>query len=340
MTYVVGVSLLSAAALSYIGSFTSSYRQQLINQWVDTCNAKKVTLPARIKLAESMSTALQIHEWSSLGLPSDQLSVENAIISQTGKRWPLMIDPQGQANRWIKNLESTRNLIVVQLSDPDFLRTLQNGVRLGYPILIEHIGEQLPPILEPILLKQTFFKASQELIIIGDYEIPYNNSFRLYMTTKLENPHYLPEGKIIMSNETHERVVHIRACVINFSVTSQGLTDQLLVEVVRNESPELEKNKEKLVIEIAADKKLVIDINTKILALLNQSKGDILDDEELIDTLEKSEVTSKTIKKRLQESEETETRIDANREEYRSVASHGTILYFTIASLFKVKTTI
>lgn len=151
-------------------------------------------VPAKFKLADSLSTPLQIYEWSTLGLPSDQLSVENAIISQTGIRWPLMIDPQGQANRWIKNLEAGRNLIVIQLSDPDFLRTLQNGVRLGYPVLIEHIGEQLPPILEPILLKQTFIKASQELITIGDYEIPYNSSFRLYMTTKCENPHYLPEG--------------------------------------------------------------------------------------------------------------------------------------------------
>ena len=138
--------------------------------------------------------------------------------------------------------------------------------------------------------------------------------------------------KIQSSNE----LVHIRACVINFSVTSQGLTDQLLVEVVRNESPDLEKTKEQLVIEISADKKLVIDINAKILALLNQSKGDILDDEELIDTLEKSEVTSKAIKSRLKDSEVTEARIDANREEYRSVASHGSFLYFTVASLFKV----
>ena len=171
-----------------------------------------------------------------------------------------MIDPQGQANRWIKNMHSSDNLIITQLTDNDFLRNLQNAIRLGFPVLIEHIGEQLPAILEPILLRQTFVKAAQEVIFIGDFEIPYNSNFKLYMTTKLHNPHYLPE-------------VFIRACVINFGVTDQALTDQLLVDVVRNESPDLEKKKEKLVIDIASDKKQLKEINEKILQLLNESKG-------------------------------------------------------------------
>ncbi len=114
-----------------------------------------------------------------MGLPTDQQSIENAILATKGVRWPLMIDPQGQANRWIKNMENSRNrLKVVQLNDPDFLRVLQLAVRVGNSVLLEHIGEQLPAILEPILLKQTYLKAAQELIFLGDIEIPYHPNFR------------------------------------------------------------------------------------------------------------------------------------------------------------------
>ena len=65
-----------------------------------------------------------------------------------------MIDPQGQANRWIRNTYSTKNLQIIKLSEKDFLRTLENGIRYGAPVLLENIGQELDPSLEPVLLKQ------------------------------------------------------------------------------------------------------------------------------------------------------------------------------------------
>lgn len=43
---------------------------------------------------------------------------------------------------------------VVKLTDRDFLRSLENAVRFGKPCLLENVGEELDPALEPILLKQ------------------------------------------------------------------------------------------------------------------------------------------------------------------------------------------
>ena len=68
-----------------------------------------------------------------------------------------MIDPQGQANRWIRNTYSTKNLQIIKLSEKDFLRTLENGIRYGAPVLLENIGQELDPSLEPVLLKQVSF---------------------------------------------------------------------------------------------------------------------------------------------------------------------------------------
>lgn len=63
---------------------------------------------------------------------------------------------QGQANKWIKNMEKVSGLDVIKQSDKDFLRTLENGIRFGRPVLMESIGEGLDAALEPLLLKQTF----------------------------------------------------------------------------------------------------------------------------------------------------------------------------------------
>ena len=63
---------------------------------------------------------------------------------------------QGQANKWIKAMEKTAGLEVVKMSDKDFLRTLENAVRFGRPVLAENVGEVLEAALEPLLLKQTF----------------------------------------------------------------------------------------------------------------------------------------------------------------------------------------
>jgi len=74
------------------------------------------------------------------------------------------------------------------------------------------VEEELDPMLNPVLEKQTFKKGAQVLLKLGDQDIPYNNDFRFYITTKLPNPHYLPE-------------LVIKVTAINFTVTSVGLED-------------------------------------------------------------------------------------------------------------------
>lgn len=67
-----------------------------------------------------------------------------------------MIDPQGQANKWVKNSEKEHNLNVIKLTDADYMRTLENCIQFGTPLLLENVGEELDPSLEPLLLKQVF----------------------------------------------------------------------------------------------------------------------------------------------------------------------------------------
>ena len=128
---------------------------------------QNIPYSATANLVNTLSDPVRIRQWQLSGLPRDSLSVENGVIVQYSRRWPLFIDPQGQANRWIKSLEKDKSLDVVKLTDRDFLRSLENAVRFGKPCLLENVGEELDPALDPILTRQTFKQAGSMVIKLG-----------------------------------------------------------------------------------------------------------------------------------------------------------------------------
>jgi dynein heavy chain len=319
---LVGNIFLSAACVAYYGAFTSNFRTHLTAEWVKACQEQGIPVSANFSLVDTLSDPAIIRDWNIQGLPADALSSENGLLVTKGRRWPLMIDPQGQANRWIRNMAGSE-LKIVKLSEPKFLRSLENAVRTGQPVLIEDVGETLDPALEPLLLKQTIRQGGRMMMKLGDSLVEYDRNFKLYITTKLQNPHYLPE-------------ICIKVTIINFTVTKTGLEGQLLADVVKLERPELEDQRNSLIVNIAADKKQLKDIEDKILKLLFNSQGNILDDEELINTLNQSKITSATINNRIIEAQETEININNAREKYRPVAIRGSVLYFVIADLAEI----
>jgi dynein heavy chain len=187
-------------------------------------------------------------------------------------------------------------------------------------VLLENIGQELDPSLEPVLLKQVFKRGGQNLLRLGDTDVPYSDEFKFLITTKLANPHYMPE-------------VCIKVTVINFTVTMKGLEDQLLVDVIKSERPDLEEKKDSLVVSIANDQRQLRDIEEEILSMLANASGNILDDEELINALGRSKTTSIAINGRLVEAEHTTQEINQIREGYRVVATRGSVIYFVVANL-------
>nr|KAF6307771.1 dynein axonemal heavy chain 6 [Myotis myotis] len=323
LSNIIGNVFIAAACVAYYGAFTAQYRQLLIECWTQDCQSLEIPIDSSFSLISILGDPYEIRQWNADGLPRDLISTENGILVTQGRRWPLMIDPQDQANRWIRNKEMKSGLKVIKLTDSNFLRTLENSIRLGLPVLLEELKETLDPALEPILLKQIFISGGRLLIHLGDSDIDYDKNFRFYMTTKLPNPHYLPE-------------VCIKVTIINFTVTKSGLEDQLLSEVVRLEKPELEEQRIKLIVRINTDKNQLKTIEDKILKMLFTSEGNILDNEELIETLQDSKITSGAIKSRLKEAESTEVMINIAREKYRPVATQGSVMYFVIASLSEI----
>ncbi|RHY19653.1 hypothetical protein DYB36_000313 [Aphanomyces astaci] len=288
---MVGDTFLAAASISYYGAFTGSFRQNMVDCWREKVEELQIPCSqAKYSLATTLGSPVEIREWQLNGLPTDGNSTDNAILATRGERWPLMIDPQGQANKWIKKTQVPE---VTKMTNANLLRSLESCIRVRFSLLIEDIEESLEPALEPILQKAVFKQGGRVLIHLGDSDVDYDPAFKLWITTKCANPHYLPE-------------VYIKVTIINFTVTMTGLEDQLLGDV-KHERPDIEEKKNRLVVTMAQDKKQLKDIEDRILQKLSESSGNVLDDEGLIDTLASSNATSKIIKVSQDKSKQTLT---------------------------------
>eukprot|EP00294_Goniomonas_avonlea_P007519 CAMPEP_0114565520 /NCGR_PEP_ID=MMETSP0114-20121206/14353_1 /TAXON_ID=31324 /ORGANISM="Goniomonas sp, Strain m" /LENGTH=1925 /DNA_ID=CAMNT_0001751771 /DNA_START=60 /DNA_END=5835 /DNA_ORIENTATION=- len=322
-TNVVGDIMIASGGISYLGAFTAGFRLDLEKEWATKLDSYRVKISANAGVRNTLAEPVKIRTWTINGLPTDGLSIENAIILTKSRRWPLMIDPQSQANKWIKQSEKDHNLDVVKLSDKDILRTLCNAVRFGKPVLLENVGQELDPALEPVLLKQVFKQGGSDMIKIGDEVIPYHLDFKFYITTKLPNPHYPPE-------------TCVKVTLLNFTVNTEGLVDQLLGIVVSKERPDLEEMKNQLVVANAKMKNELKEIEDTILRLLAESEGNILDDDTLITTLAQSKETSQEINEKVAEAETTEREIDTTRDKYRPVSVRGSLLFFSVSDMARV----
>ncbi|XP_015723152.1 dynein heavy chain 7, axonemal isoform X2 [Coturnix japonica] len=321
---LTGDVLISSGIVAYLGAFTSSYRKMQTTEWTLLCKAKNIPCSDDFALTTTLGEPVEIRAWNIAGLPSDAFSIDNGIIISNARRWPLMIDPQGQANKWIKNMEKVNNLHVIKLSDSQFVTTLENCIQFGSPVLLENIGEELDPILEPLLLKQTFKQSGSICICLGDSTIEYSPEFRFYISTKLRNPHYLPE-------------ISVKVTLLNFMITSEGMQDQLLGIVVARERPDLEAEKQALILQGAANKRQLKEIEDKILEVLSASEGNILEDETAIKILSSSKVLANEISEKQAVAEETEKKIDDTRMGYRPISIHSTILFFSISDLANIE---
>ncbi|KAM9098063.1 dynein heavy chain 12, axonemal isoform X1 [Sarcophilus harrisii] len=320
---LTGDVLVSAGVIAYLGAFTASFRQECTKDWSMLCKIKDIPCSDEFSLSKTLGDPIKIRAWNIAGLPTDIFSIDNGVIVSNSRRWPLMIDPQGQANKWIKNSERDNQLSVIKLSDSDYMRTLENCIQFGAPLLLENVGEELDPSLEPLLLRQTFKQGGIDCIRLGEVIIEYSFDFKFYITTKLRNPHYMPE-------------LATKVSLLNFMITPEGLQDQLLGIVVAKERPELEEERNALILQSAANKKQLHDIESKILETLSSSEGNILEDESAIKVLDSAKLMSNEITKKQQIAEKTEIKIAESREGYRPIANHSSVLFFSIADLANI----
>lgn len=283
-------------------------------------------LPVPIPVTEDLDPLTMLIDdadialWNNEGLPGDRMSIENATILTSCERWPLMIDPQLQGIKWIKTRYGD-DLKVTRLGAKGYLDIIEAAVAGGDVVLLENLGEDMDPVLDPLLGRNTIRKG--RAIKMGEKEVEYNPKFRLILQTKLANPHYKPE-------------MQAQATLINFTVTKDGLEDQLLGAVVAKERPDLEQLKSDLTRQQNEFKIILKELEDNLLARLSSAGENILGDVELVENLETTKKTASEIAAKSKEAKVTEEEINFARELYRPAAARASLLYFIMNDLYKI----
>ena len=299
-TTLVGDSLLAGAFVSYIGAFNAEYREALWKDlWLKDLIERQIPLTEGVDPLDVITDDSRTAQMQSEGLPADRMSCENgSMITQTS-RWPLLIDPQLQGIKWLRQKETmaaerkaaqmkaeaeaagedpnlivvNSNLMLLQLSNSNWVKRLTAGIANGNTVIIENCPVDLDATLDPVLQRAIYKKGRSMFLQLAGEEIEYDKNFKLYLQTKLSNPHYKPE-------------IFASCTLINFIATERGLEDQLLAKVVNVEKPELEAEKQALIAQFNQYKIELFDLEATLLERLSNAPEDILSDIPLVEGLE------------------------------------------------------
>lgn len=353
---LVGDVLLAAAFISYLGPFTKPYRDELLYQHfvpflVKELKAAQGSIPLSLAVVKALANAdgcgggdgdqqaalstwtpiqlltteAQIAGWNTEGLPSDLVSTENGVIVCSSARWPLLIDPQLQGIEWIRAKERNRNLQVVRLGQKTLLDKLKAALENGWALLIENLEETVDAVLDPVIRRAGVKRGKKQFLKVGDTEVEWHPQFRLYLHTKLSNPHFPPE-------------IQAETTLVNFTVTEKGLEDQLMALVVRKERRDLAELGEQLVEQQNGFKIKMKELEDNILFKLATAQGDISEDVKLIEGLEETKRIATDIESKAALARVTQTQILLTSEKYRPVAKRASLLFFFLNDLEQVHT--
>ena len=311
-------ALLAAAAITYLSQAPEDERREKMQQWIALVGLQKEGFEMRSFLS-SESDQLT---WKAEGLPSDDLSVENALVILQGGACPLLVDPSQRATEWLKTHMKDMRLEVINQQDSNFTTALELAVRFGKTLVIQEV-DGVEPLLVPLLRKDLINQGARYVVQIGDKAIDYNDSFALFLTTRNPQPEIPPDTASIIN-------------LVNFTTTRAGLTSQLLAASIQHEKPELEQRKSEL---LKTEEELKIQLNQleeSLLQELASAEGNILENKTLLDSLNLTKQKSSTIQQSLEESVHLQLSLNQERDTYLPLAQYGSVLFFVIGSLCKL----
>ena len=286
---LVGDVVIASAFLAYAGLYDQQFRKAMVDDWLHHMSLSGISCKADGSMLGYLSTADERLQWQRHSLPVDDLCMENAIMLNRFNRYPLIIDPPGRVTEFLKQEHQGRKLTVTSFLDDAFTKQLESALRFGNPILIQD-AEYLDPILTHVLNKEYQKTGGRVLIQLGKQEIDFSPSFQLYLSTRDPSAKFAPD-------------VCSRTTFINFTVTRSSLETQSLNDVLKAERPDVDKRRTNLVKMQGEFDTNLRQLEKRLLQALNESRGNILDDDNVIQTLETLKKEAAVITKKVAETE-------------------------------------
>ncbi|XP_026741142.1 dynein heavy chain, cytoplasmic isoform X1 [Trichoplusia ni] len=322
MSTIVGDVLLSAAFIAYGGYFDQHYRQNLFTTWTAHLAAANIKYRADIARTEYLSNPDERLRWQANALPTDELCVENAIMLRRFNRYPLIIDPSGQATEFIMREFKERKITKTSFLDDSFRKNLESALRFGNPLLVQDV-ENYDPILNPVLNRELRRTGGRVLITLGDQDIDLSPSFVIFLSTRDPTVEFPPD-------------MCSRVTFVNFTVTRSSLQSQCLHRVLKAERPDIDTKRSDL-LKLQGEFHLRLrQLEKSLLQALNDAKGKILDDDSVIATLETLKKEADDIGQKVEETDKVIAEIETVSQQYLPLSQACSSIYFTMESLHQV----
>ncbi|RHY51106.1 hypothetical protein DYB38_003376 [Aphanomyces astaci] len=317
---LVGDCAVACEFVSYCGPFNKEYRDILCKlKFAKDLRDRQVPVTHDLALTTFMVDVGTVADWNLEGLPSDPLSIQNGILVTMSSKYPLLIDPQGQGLAWILTREAARmpTTGVLSINHPKLRDQLEFCISEGKALVLDGVEQELDPSMNAVLEKNIVVKAKSKYMMLGDKLCEYNDQFMLYMTTRLPNPHFAPE-------------VQAKTMLVDFTVTQEGLEDQLLAKVIQKEQKSLEEQLIRVQFDVNMNTKALLGLDALLLERLASNAGNLLDDLDLIGVLASTKAKATEVNDKLMAAADMKLGIDEKREQYRPVATRGSVLYFSL----------
>ncbi|CAB3995443.1 cytoplasmic dynein 1 heavy chain 1-like, partial [Paramuricea clavata] len=319
MGTIVGDVMLSSAFLAYAGYFDQQLRQNLFTTWSSHLQQAGLEFRQDLARTEYLSTADERLAWQANALPTDDLCTENAIMLKRFNRYPLIIDPSGQATEFIMNEYKARRITKTSFLDDAFRKNLESALRFGNPLLVQDV-ENYDPIVNPVLNREVRRTGGRVLITLGDQDIDLSPSFTIFMSTRDPTVEFPPD-------------LCSRVTFVNFTVTRSSLHSQCLNYVLKAERQDVDTKRSDL-LKLQGEFHLRLrHLEKSLLQALNDVKGRILDDDSIIGTLEKLKQEAAEITKKVEETDAVMAEVEAVTDQYRPLSQSCSSIYFTMESL-------
>ncbi|CBZ49657.1 hypothetical protein NCLIV_001450 [Neospora caninum Liverpool] len=315
----IGDSLLAAAFCAYLGFFEYAHRQRLLDEWQQILKVERVRFCADLSYVDFLSLPSERLQWVACGLPPDDLSIQNAIILKRFLRYPLVIDPAGQATNFLTHLMAAKKLTKTSFTDQNFLKALEAALRFGTTLLVQDV-EKVDPILNSVLNRETHKLGGRELITVGDAEIDLSPAFMLFLATRDPTAQFTPD-------------LCSRVTIVNFTLTPSSLVNQCLNLILKSERPDVDKRRTDMLKLQGEFKVKIRELEDGLLQALSNVKGNILDDDAVLATMENLKQQAAEVEREAARTEDVMAEVEKTSNMYLVWALAAGRIYFMLLNL-------
>ncbi|QLL33776.1 hypothetical protein HG536_0F01010 [Torulaspora globosa] len=311
----IGNCLISSVMYTYFGKLDEKQRSGALEIIISLLQDNKIECdPNYDFISENMTIADQ-HIWLSHGLMNKSFFLNNLIMILDSDVVPYIIDPNSEVSS-ILSKRYGASLRTISFLESDFKRKFVNAVKFSNMLLIND-ADHFDPVISNVVISLTQKSKLARTARIGDLEVSLPTEFCMFL--------HSTDG-----NKTLPSFLNSRVRVVNFSISRATIQTRAVRAALTYEAPEIDFELQESIELNSSYAMRLRSLESQILNELNESKGSILESDDLIEALGKVKQESNEITIKLDKNQDVIRRVNEFSVLYANFALHCTCIYFIL----------